>query len=48
MTSPIKPLSMLIDESVERDIAFDRESRYESENPQIPEQLDFITESQED
>lgn len=48
MISPIKPLDMLIDESIGRDLDFDRESRYEEENPAIPVQLDLITESDDD
>ncbi len=42
--SPTKSLEAQIDAMIETDIDFDRESRWEAENPQFPEQIELFEE----
>lgn len=35
------PVTKAVDDMIDADIDFDRERRYEAENPELPEQLEF-------
>ena len=42
--SPNKTIEAQIDAMIETDIDFSRESRWEAENPQLPEQIELFEE----
>ncbi len=42
--SPNKSFARQLDEFIDNDIAFDRECRWEAENPPLPEQIELFEE----